>query len=181
MSFGSSCIKKEVLHPQHGQHGWISQRCGPRESGSIVQMGVCLNEQLRSELTKLRPTGRFPKKSHCSDRATCVVALVLIWRRFSSFLRGRPCMFSYRFPFVSDENRFDPDSDQRRRTDCLHRPGKHSPALSPSQKKVAFNLKYTKKPKGFFLLKSIWKQWEVPARRVCHFVPPSLTSFVCGN
>lgn len=87
------------------------------------------------------------------------------------------------FPFASDENTFDPGSDQQRHWQAVCTgPGKlSSQGLSRSQKKVAFNLKYAKKPKGFFLLKSIWKQWEAPACRVCHFVPPSLTSFVHGN
>lgn len=101
MSLEAVASKKEALHPQHGQHGWISQHCGPRESSSIVQMSVCLNEWLRSELTKLRPTGQFPKKRplfrQCSFEHGSTV----------SSEDGPAC-----FPFASDENRFDPGSDQ---------------------------------------------------------------------
>lgn len=184
MSFGHSCIKKEALHPQHGQHGWISQHCGPRESSSIVQISVCLNERLRSQLTKLRPTGRVPKKKknlfrqgpHCCHFSAHLNTLQ------QPPLNTAPHVFPP-FPFASDENTFDPGSDQQRHWQAVCTgPGKlSSQGLSRSQRKVTFNLKYTKKPKGFFLLKSIWKQWEAPACRVCHFVPPSLTSFVRGN
>lgn len=165
---------------------WMMTRCGwiSHDLGRRLVISVCPNECLHSEITISHKAVSWWIISH---KATMLTWPPVLWvhcpaahSQVISIVDGPVCYSTREWIYfrlmqalaqsIRPVN-MSTSSNNSRWATLKASPLKQESTLQPD----------IPGPKGFFSLKAIWKKWQVPACCVCQFVPPCLTSFVCGN
>lgn len=162
-------------------YGWVINLAGVGGSFCLSKWLPTIRNYNQSQ--SCAAMDHFPQNNH-SELAANVVGLLPSWPQPSDLHWGWPSLFSntesiyFRLRHGLAQSPTCEHADQL----SLQANNAHGAVLKaqPHTEESAVQPGIPG-PKGSFSLKAIWKKWQGPACCVCQFVPPCLTSFVCGN